>query len=560
MEGVTRVELGGHEVLRGLTTGTGGCSYVHLSPRSVRRELLGPGGSVLETVLLAPRGAGAVVQWVPGRAGELMLSGSFVCPGRATGHQGDGPVLVLERAGLPDALFSVTPRPDTWRVAPEPGRDDTRISFTSRAPEGVVTLLIGHRSPRSTASPLVLLGRVRAHERRAEAELRAVRETRLATDTGVSGLDDALAWAVARLPGAVDAAGRVRAGVGSDCPEPGEGRDETEGLSRLWILLGALAAGDRDTARRLVTGAPGGVPDLLGLGWWVRWTGDPEPLVRHAHVVDDILTRERAPEAGPTSGVGGVLRAAAIPAVAEGMEAAGHAEKASAWRGLLPRSLPMVGSPAPTGGGDGLGADLLRALFLHRPLRIEPGSPPGPGAPVERALRAWAGFVGTDPDGAYVELRAHLATGLGDVPGSWPAAPGHPCFHWAPAAALTPGILLFGLLGARAEAAWGRLRLAPTLPPSWRAFRVSGIAAADARVSLGYERHGSTHRFQLDQRTGRVPLNLVFEPRLPMTGVKEVRVDGEPAEVEITDGPAGRTVLALQLPLDRQRVVTVEEG
>lgn len=114
-----------------------------------------------------------------------------------------------------------------------------------------------------------------------------------------------------------------------------------------------------------------------------------------------------------------------------------------------------------------------------------------------------------------------------------------------------------GTLGARPDAGFGRLRLAPTVPSRWLELRVRNLPMGDVRVTLGYRRDGRAHTFTLRQTRGSVPANLVFEPLVPEADLGSVRVDGQPAELEVIRR-RGWVGTRLQLPLDPERRVVLE--
>lgn len=114
-----------------------------------------------------------------------------------------------------------------------------------------------------------------------------------------------------------------------------------------------------------------------------------------------------------------------------------------------------------------------------------------------------------------------------------------------------------GTLGARPDAGFGRLRLAPGVPSHWSRLDVRNLPMADTRVALGYRREGQLHTFTLRQTGGAVPANLVFEPRVPGAELVSARVDGEPAELDVFRR-RGWVGTRLQFPLDPERRVTLE--
>jgi hypothetical protein len=115
---------------------------------------------------------------------------------------------------------------------------------------------------------------------------------------------------------------------------------------------------------------------------------------------------------------------------------------------------------------------------------------------------------------------------------------------------------LFGLLGATADAPLGRIRLAPRFPAAWSGIEVSGIRAGDASFSLRYQREQRRHSFGLRQDGGRIPFMLVFEPEVPEPSIQSALVDGTAADLTRVGG-RGRCGVRVQLPLDRERVITL---
>jgi hypothetical protein len=244
--------------------------------------------------------------------------------------------------------------------------------------------------------------------------------------------------------------------------------------------------------------------------------------------------------------------------VADALEALGAVDEAGRLRDApLPRrglTLPMVG------GGSGQEGPARQPTVAG--LLLEAGRPTAdpslpeagdPGAP-RTALRAWSLYRLGQADEGFSLLRQTLAAAV-------PPWSGTGAVGLLPPGVLAPALLLRGLLGAHGEAPWGRLRLAPDLPSHWSAFRVRGVALADARVELDYRRDyaGEEARdtFILRQTAGRVPVNLVFEPAIPGR-VEGVWVDDEPAEVDLAPDPGrDRTRLRLQLPLDDVRRIRI---
>ncbi len=108
------------------------------------------------------------------------------------------------------------------------------------------------------------------------------------------------------------------------------------------------------------------------------------------------------------------------------------------------------------------------------------------------------------------------------------------------------------MLGAEADAHYGRLRLAPDLRSLTSGFAFRALRVGDALVDLDCRSEGGVHTFTLRQVGGRVPLNLILEPRLPSGPAYNVRISDEEAEVGIIETES-ETRLRLQFPLDPER-------
>jgi hypothetical protein len=131
-------------------------------------------------------------------------------------------------------------------------------------------------------------------------------------------------------------------------------------------------------------------------------------------------------------------------------------------------------------------------------------------------------------------------------------------------------------LGARPDAKVGRLRLSPIVDaaprvdpppqsgtdPEWRSLEVEGVRMGDAAIRLLVRRGEGSIDFHLRQEAGRVPVNLVFEPRIRGCVVGEVRIGEAPAKVGRHSGtdPEGRdeTLLRCQFPLDPERRLSIQ--
>ena len=358
-----------------------------------------------------------------------------------------------------------------------------------------------------------------------------------------------------------------------------------------WVALGALAGGDREAADVLLEGDFPTPCHLLAAGRHVAWLGEPAVLLPHrerlARAVERTLDASLQEDAGASAAAGQVVALAALGALAEAWEALGEDARAGALRAravrlreVVGRILsPMASTPALKGGprrlpvlGGGARPSVghEEALLLAALLDVGgagPYRPPREPSPsgMDRALRAWATCAAGDPEEGYRLFREHTDSGFGAATGAWASEQargegegGAPagCFDHAAAAALIPAILFHGLLGGRADAPAGRLRIAPRLPSAWRAFRTSGIRSGDASVSLDYARRGREHDFRARQERGAVPLMLVLEPEVAEAALAMVLVDGVEASLD-RFRRGTRSGVRVQLPLDRERTLTL---
>lgn len=125
---------------------------------------------------------------------------------------------------------------------------------------------------------------------------------------------------------------------------------------------------------------------------------------------------------------------------------------------------------------------------------------------------------------------------------------------WSAAMVVAP--LVYGLLGAMADAPVHRLRLRPQLPERWDRLDVRRLRVGDADISLRYRRNGDRHTYRLSQDRGGTPLNLVLEPVVRAQTVR-VEIDGRRAQLDVR--PFGRGLLVpVQLTLDADRAVALE--
>ena len=121
------------------------------------------------------------------------------------------------------------------------------------------------------------------------------------------------------------------------------------------------------------------------------------------------------------------------------------------------------------------------------------------------------------------------------------------------------GSFVFGLLGARADATFGRLHLRPQIPGEWESLRVRNLRVGDAKVNLAYQAGETGYRYLLWQTAGRTPLTLTLEPLIPGGPVTRVLLGGE--EIEVDSFQLGmRKGPRLSLALDQEREIVLVPG
>lgn len=531
--GPEAVRIGPLRPLRALRGGPPPAQRVELSPGILRRDLRRGGSGVapaVETLLAFNELPAVVFQWSPaaGEDARLALSLSWVCElpaeiGEQEERRSESRALSLDDGkGEPRLLYLAAARRARWRVAPRPGgkRRSVGIDLELEGEPGApVTLLVS--APGSGGESARFLAR-----RLSSLASEAVRwsdagtggaETRLTLASPEREVDRSLAWASSRV-----AAWR--------CAMPFRRSDRSR------LARGLLATGRFGALRELLEGwldllveerarAAGAAPGdegpaacLQAAGAYGLWSGDRSWLAERRPAIDALSTAlsaggGRDDEPDPAFG--------ALQALAAAVE------------------LP---------GGDGWSRTLR-----DRTVALEAGETGGSSvAPEDPDTDPVSGTAGEgweeDPERAFARWRRRLLRGMREEGGHW----GSPA-----AAGLLPSALLFGMLGARADAPFGRLRLAPLVPGPWSRLDVEGIRIGDAAVRLGYRRSERRHTFVLQQTRGRVPVNLVFEPALPTAAPGLVRVDGRPAEVERRRLGAWRG-FRLQFPLDSPREVSVD--
>jgi len=445
---------------------------------------------------------------------------------------------VLEERGLLQDVLAVPVVQWTWRPPSHPDREGIggadRMLTLSVAPPGAPGFELFPNTPftvalvaesltreaaeriRAILAPLAARERQR-HNHRADVE---ALEITVQPETG-----DSFAPIESALLACEDAALGHPPGVGPTPPFLAGSTREVpgflEGTHLAEFALAALLAGRSAIAGAAISAlATEDAPPPSALvhlaAEWAMWTGDLATLLGLrqplAGAIEQIVTAPHdppPPAAWPE-------RETLLERLADALEPAG----AEAWvaelrslRAAMDRArgvrLPVLGGPARPGDGDSPPAEARRKPPLVPPPEAFPDRLLGPAGPRDTVLAA-------------------------RLVRSW----------------------MEGVIGARPDAGYGRLRLGPELRPGWRRLTVRGITQGAVRVSLDCLREGTILTFVLRQDFGRVPVNLIFEPLLPVRGVESVRMGEE--EVDVTLLPeTGGIRLRCQFPLDPERRLTV---
>lgn len=519
--GVEAVERGGRLVLAGLSVAGAACGNVLLAPAHARRELAGPFGSAMEVLLLTPDGM--IAQWTASADFEVEI----VVPG-ASAHAAGGRLTVAGPDGI--RRVEIHPTPEWGDPASGPGPAGLlRVRARMRGAAGPARL---HATSGSDDAEVAAAASRLAHAREAHAESDALtlRTRRLATQTGVDELDDGLAWAAARIDAALGGADAWAHELAAGEPFPFDPASR-----RAWTALGALASGVRPA---LAVPAASAL-ETLALARAALWRG--ERLRAPAPLPPETDAARASARRGALLALADALEPWEGKPSADGLRADADARARTSKGGLR---LPTLG---------GASSDLLASALdlpgrspAHGPL---PAPPPG----LARALTAWASMNDGAIDAGFALFRRHLEDGFAAGAGLW-ADGGR--IHDPAAAALVPLVFLDGLLGARGDAHYGRLRLAPRLPAHWTRLSVGGIGLAGAEVRLDYDADRGAHRFRLRQESGAIPVTVIFAPLVPVAAGAPVRIDGGSTDIA-TVAAHGRARLEVQLPLDRPREISI---
>ncbi len=530
--------------IRGDGEGTA-ANLVHY-PGMSRRDFASPRGGIVETVLATPTLPLAVVQWDGGAGGgpevvEVVLhdaDGARTTDAHGVTVDAFGKVDGTVSTKVPDSVgMELSLAPAAARVELDAVDGAVCARFTPEPGEHV-TLLVGLRIG-GKAAPLGAARHARSHAVRATSEP----PDGLRLRTGVSEVDDAVAWLRVRL------AGEARR-LGSESSQE----------SALSVGLAATAVGDRDVSAAVLASMVEGTAHhaLVAARHAAvfgetsaartcarRWVDPSAPPIPSSSLVALAATElaDALHLSGDPATVAG-LRALSTRRLAGGpSEGGGSLPTSGPSLPMAGRSLPIAGRPLPMAGASG------------SPKRgVDPSGDPT-AADTTRLERLLAGDLDPavrDPDAAWVGWRNQLVDGSGRVVTLWNDDP--PWIAEAPSLAVDLlTTLASGILGIRADSAAGRIRLAPRLPVHLTRFEAMGITLGSSAIALRYEATRGGVRFEIEPTVASVPPLLVFEP-LVSGNVTEVRVDGVPAELDV-ESVGRRTKVPVQLPLDATRVV-----
>lgn len=481
--------------------GLGTAANLLLHPGMSRRDFATTGGTVVETALAIPTLPLVVVQWDGQGDGRPPSIEVFIHG--AAGDVRSGDTEVSGPGGLEIRLV-----PTATDVHLDDGEGGTRVTLLPVA-EGHVSLVVGLGDADGRRSaPMAAAGHARSHAVRAAAGP----GEGLLLHTGIAEVDDAVAWLRTRL------AGQARRLAGDT--DPAVARS---------VGLAASAIGDREaSAKAVVSTEVGSATRALLAGRHASVFGE----TREARECAARWTRpgEEPPSPSP-------LVALAATELADALHMTGDAETVSKLRGLAAstpvlaptgRSLPMAGRTAST--------SLTESATLRMLLAGDPAS------------------VTADPDTAWAEWRRQLVDDSGRTVTLWDQEPPWTVRTGSVAADLMLA-LASGILGVRADAPAGRIRIAPRLPRHLTRFEATGIRVGRSVVTLRYTSTPEVSRFEIEPVEASVPPLLVFEPAVSGRPVG-VRVDGEVADLRSHESGT-RTVIPVQLPLDATRIVEI---
>ncbi len=125
-------------------------------------------------------------------------------------------------------------------------------------------------------------------------------------------------------------------------------------------------------------------------------------------------------------------------------------------------------------------------------------------------------------------------------------------------ASLSITCFLYGLVGILPDVPSGRVTIGPNIPEESKSFKIQGLHLGPDTIDFSYMRKESEYIFVFEQKRGRVPLNLVFQPNLYGNEIHHIYVDVGLADLEWqADLQTSRVSTQVQLYLDKQRQVTI---
>lgn len=333
---------------------------------------------------------------------------------------------------------------------------------------------------------------------------------------------------------ALDAEGRPRgpflAGIEGRPHSPHPTYVAGSGLAE--VGLAALLAGRFELAHALLDELlteeePPAIALLALVARQVHWMGRPDRLLAVRNPVEDAIQRMKA-EAPSDAGAAWPSPAGTLTALARAVEPVDPE-----WaRRIIDDARVLRAGPGPAGGPVRLPVLGARGPDQGQtPSRPDAPSLPPPGA-----------FAPMNHPGVLDRQTLHAARLLrSKLEGTW---------------------------GLDADAHVGRIVVAPDLPQLLEGvsiLRLAGLRVADAHLDMDCRALPGRLTLAVSQTGGRVPLQVVFEPRLPFRTVSAVHTssDGhtrdEPMDVTLeAEDATGTTRLRVQFPLDPERRLIVD--
>ncbi|MGH7461588.1 MAG: hypothetical protein ACREMA_11255, partial [Longimicrobiales bacterium] len=182
-------------------------------------------------------------------------------------------------------------------------------------------------------------------------------------------------------------------------------------------------------------------------------------------------------------------------------------------------------------------------------------------AAVLRQLSQTAEAIGEREDGvafkAHADQRVPGVSAQSQTPWQslWSIVEHDDEFTAGPGFAIAP--VIYGFCGAVPDAARNRIELKTEIPLGWEFLELNNLRVGDNRFSFEYRRQGLSHSFRLRPLAGAVPLRVILEPALFATGIRQVSVDGQDAQLDIRR-VGNRWICPLQIVVDHDREIVIE--